>query len=120
MISPCLLVTIAQASQQDPSPNINIFDYVMNGGIAGVVLVIWYLTFRYMLKQHEETIKRYDELVKETKKEYQELIKNENNNYSFVIEKFISIYKEGMQLNNYVMGALKEMIGKLDQVLKNK
>lgn len=97
----------------------NILDYAVNGGIGVLVFVIWWFTFRYMIRQHESIINGYDELVKETKKEYQQLVKETKNDHADVIEKFISIVKEQMRLNNYVSGILQRFEGKLDQVLKN-
>lgn len=97
-----------------------ILDYIVNGGIAVIVFVIWWFTFRYMIRQHETIITNYEELVKETKKEYQQLVKETKADHAAVIEKFISVIRDQMELNNYVSGILQRFEGKLDQVLKNK
>lgn len=122
MISACLLLSIAQSGAAAASAESfpNVLDYIMNGGIAAVVFVIWWLTFRYMIKQHETVINDYKDLVKETKKEYQELVKRSNDNQTLIVDRFIGVTKESMTLNNYVIGAIKEMIGKLDQVLNSR
>jgi len=97
-----------------------ILDYIVNGGIAVIVFIIWWFTFRYMIKQHETILNNYEELVRETKREYQQLIKETKTDNSVVIEKFISTIHEQMKLNNYVSGILQRFEGKLDQVLKEK
>jgi uncharacterized protein YybS (DUF2232 family) len=97
-----------------------ILDYIVNGGIAVIVFVIWWFTFRYMIRQHETILNNYDELVRDTKKEYQQLIKDAKTDNAALIEKFISALHEQMKLNNYVSGLLQRFEGKLDQVLKDK
>jgi endonuclease III-like uncharacterized protein len=98
----------------------NILDYIVNGGIAVIVFVIWWFTFRYMIRQHETIITNYEELVKETKREYQQLVKETKDDHAAVIEKFITVIRDQMKLNNYVSGILQRLEGKLDQVLKDK
>lgn len=56
-----------------------------------------------MIRQHESTITGYDELVKETMQEYQQLVKETKEDHADIIEKFITVVKDQMKLNNYVV-----------------
>jgi hypothetical protein len=115
MLFSCLL-TLAQNVDIDTLPKT--LDYIMNGGIAVVVFVIWWFTFRYMIKQHDKTIEAYELLVKETKKEYQELVKETKAEHRQVINDFITVVKEQMELNSYTSGILARIETKMEELLR--
>lgn len=100
-----------------------------NGGIAAVVFIIWFFTFKYftksqeklftqMLTQHTKEIEKYEVLAKEISDDYKKVVKQMTDDHNKVIDKFIVFVQKGMEQQNYITGLLIRFETQLKQILR--
>jgi len=102
---------------------------VNDGGLAVIVFIIWFFTFKFFTKQHQKLFKemlmqhkleieKYEKLVKEVTADYKNVVKQTTEDHNKVIDKFIGFVEKGMEQQNYITGLLIRFETQLKQILK--